>query len=321
MRISLVIPCYNEEKNIRPMFEAVKKAFCGLSYEMVFVDDGSKDKTLDELKKLIKQRNAEVQALVFSRNFGKDAAIYAGLKAAKGDFVTLIDADLQQDPAIARQMVNILEKSPEYDVVCAYQSQRRESFVLRLFKHLFYKIINQNAEVNFVDGASDFRTLRRNAVEALLRMTEYHRFSKGLFSWIGFPTKYLPYEAKERNAGTTKWNFCKLFRYAMEGLISFTTLPLRAVRNSGLVIALLAFLYAIVVMIQKLAFGIAVSGYATIVILILLLGGLNLFGQGVMGEYLSRIYIQAKNRPIYILKSVWTNEEAENPEKPQNPQR
>lgn len=319
MRASLVIPCYNEGENIRPMFEAVKNAFKGSSYEMVFVDDGSEDQTLKELKGLIRQRDAAVQVLTFSRNFGKDAAIYAGLKAAKGDFVTLIDADLQQDPAIAREMVRILEKSPEYDMVCAYQARRGEGFVLRRLKHRFYRIISKNAEVKFMDGASDFRTLRRNAAEAVLQMTEYHRFSKGLFSWIGFSTKYLPYEAKERNAGTTKWNFHKLFRYAAEGLISFTTLPLRAVRNAGLIISALAFLYALVVLVQKLAFGISVSGYATIVILILLLGGLNLFGQGVIGEYLSRIYIQVKNRPVYILKGVWTNEQAENPSAPQNP--
>lgn len=309
MRISFVIPCYNEEENIRPMFEAVKKAFDGLSYEMVFVDDGSKDKTLKVLKELTGQKNTAVQVLSFSRNFGKDAAIYAGLKAAKGDFVTLIDADLQQDPTVAREMLHILETNPECDEVCAFQAQRKEGFVLRTFKHLFYKIINKSAEVEFVDGASDFRTFRRNAVEALLQMTEYHRFSKGLFSWIGFSTKYIPYEVKERNAGTTKWSFRKLFRYAMEGLISFTTLPLKAVRNSGLVIAALAFLYAFVVLIQKLAFGISVSGYATIVILILLLGGLNLLGLGIIGEYLSRIYMQVKNRPVYILKKVWTNEE------------
>lgn len=309
MYISLIIPCYNENKNIYPLFEAVKKVFFGLSYEMIFVNDGSKDNTEEELKSLILQKEVDIKVLSFSRNFGKDSAIYAGLKASKGDYVILIDADLQQDPAVALEMVNILNKQPEYDSVCAYQAQRKEFFLLRCFKHVFYKIINKSAEVEFVDGASDFRIFRRNAVEALLHMTEYHRFSKGLFAWIGFSTKYIPYKVKERNTGKSKWSFLKLFRYAMEGLISFTTLPLKLVRNSGLVISILAFLYAIVVLIQKLAFGISISGYATIVILLLLLGGLQLFGLGVIGEYLSRIYIQVKNRPVYILKNVWSNED------------
>ncbi len=311
MKLSLVIPCFNEQQNILPMFEAVTKVFgsSGFSYETIFVNDGSTDKTLDELKSIYSSHPLKnIKIINFSRNFGKDAAILAGLKAAKGDYVTLIDADLQQRPEVAAEMVKILDNSPEYDCVAAYQEERHEGKVLSFFKKSFYKMINKMSETEFVNGASDFRTLRRPMVEAVLEMTEYHRFSKGIFSWVGFNTFYMPYTVSDRLNGTSKWSFFKLLKYAVDGIVAFTTFPLRLATFLGISSAVIAVIYAIIVIIQKLFFSINVPGYATIVVLILLIGGLQLFALGILGEYLSKIYIQVKNRPIYIIKEVLGDE-------------
>ena len=307
MKLSLVIPCYNEEKNIEPMFNAVTSVFdgAGYSYEMIFVNDGSSDKTHSELLKLYKSNyRGNMKVITFSRNFGKEAAIYAGLKASSGDYVTLIDSDLQQRPETAAEMVKVLDENSEYDCVAAFQESRHESKALVFFKKSFYRLINKMSDTEFVNGASDFRTLRRKMVEAVLEMSEYHRFSKGIFSWVGFNTKYTPYTADERANGTTKWSFFKLLKYAIDGIVAFTTFPLKLAAILGFTSAVVAVIYAIVVIIQKLCFSIAVPGYATIVVLILLIGGLQLFGMGILGEYLSKIYLQVKNRPVYIVKEV-----------------
>ena len=235
----------------------------------------------------------------------------AGLSAAKGELITVIDADLQQRPEVVLEMLEILRSDPDCDCVAAYQKKRREGVVQRFLKSAFYKIINHFAEVGFVENASDFRTMRRPVVEALLSLSEYHRFSKGLFSWVGFETRYIPYQVRARESGASKWSLTKLFRYAWEGILSFSTVPIKMAIYLGVISAALAFLYLVVVLVQKLAFSIDVPGYATIVCLILLLGGLQLFFLGILGEYIGRIYIQTKRRPNYLLREhlTWEDEE------------
>lgn len=305
MKLSLVVPCYNEEGNVEKFFSEVNKVFSGKveDYEFVFVNDGSRDKTYPRLKNLYDEhKDAHIQVLSFSRNFGKESAIYAGLNNAKGDLVCLIDADLQQRPEVVLEMLDVMKANDDIDCVTAYQDKRKESKVMSSFKSLFYKIINGIAEVNFVNGASDFRLMKRSMVEAIIQMSEYHRFSKGIFSWVGFNTEYIPYTVEERESGESKWGFKKLLKYAVEGIVSFTTFPLTLSVYIGLFSSIVSIIYLIVVVIQKLAFGISVPGYATIVVLVLLLGGLQLFCLGILGEYLSKIYVQVKNRPVYILK-------------------
>ncbi|MBQ7116138.1 MAG: glycosyltransferase family 2 protein [Clostridia bacterium] len=305
MKLSLVVPCYNEEVNVKRFFDEVNKAFENKvsDYEFVFVNDGSKDNTYSELKKLYEENKASaIQVLSFSRNFGKEAAIYAGLSYAKGDLVCIIDADLQQRPEVVLEMLIEMEKDDSLDCVAAYQENRRESKTLSGLKSGFYKLINKITDVDFVNGASDFRLLKRTMVDAILEMTEYHRFSKGIFSWVGFNTKYIPYTVEERQFGETKWSYGKLFKYAFDGIISFSTFPLKLATGVGLATAFASIIYLIVVILQKLICGIDVPGYATIVVLVLLLGGMQLFCLGILGEYLSKIYVQVKNRPIYILK-------------------
>lgn len=309
MDLSLVIPCYNEAENINLFYETVEKSFMdkSFSYELVFINDGSIDKTLLNLKALVSSRKGNIRVVSFSRNFGKEAAIYAGLSHAKGDMVCIIDADLQQHPDVVLQMKDILDSKPEVDCVAAFQQKRKEGKVLSSLKSCFYKIINKVSDVDFVNGASDFRLMRRSMVNAILSMTEYHRFSKGIFSWVGFNTEHIPYEVQPREHGETKWSFFKLFKYAIDGIVAFSTAPLKLATFIGFLSSILSVIYLIVVVIQKLFFGIDVPGYATIVVLLLLLGGLILFCLGIIGEYLSKIYVQMKNRPIYIEKEYFTN--------------
>ncbi len=305
MKLSLVVPCYNEEENVDRFFNEVNNVFKNKveDYEFVFVNDGSKDGTHQKLKSLYKENtSSNIQVLTFSRNFGKEAAIYAGLSNAKGDLVCIIDADLQQRPEVVLEMLKEIEKDESLDCVAAYQENRKESKTLSGMKSAFYKVINKITDVDFVNGASDFRLLKRTMVDAILEMTEYHRFSKGIFSWVGFNTKYIPYTVEERQFGETKWSYGKLFKYAFDGIISFSTFPLKLATGVGLVTAFASIIYLLVVIFQKLIFGIDVPGYATIVVLVLFLGGMQLFCLGILGEYLSKIYVQVKNRPIYILK-------------------
>ena len=309
MDLSLVIPCFNEAENIALFYDMVEKSFIdkGFSYELVFVNDGSRDDTLLNLKSLVKDSKSNIQVISFSRNFGKESAIYAGLTRAKGDMVCIIDADLQQRPEVVLQMKDILDMKPEVDCVAAFQQKRKEGKVLSSLKSCFYKIINKVSDVDFVNGASDFRLMRRSMVNAILSMTEYHRFSKGIFSWVGFNTEHMPYEVQPREHGETKWSFFKLFKYAIDGIVAFSTAPLKLATFIGFLSSILSVIYLIVVVVQKLCFGIDVPGYATIVVLLLLLGGLILFCLGIIGEYIAKIYVQMKNRPIYIEKEYFTN--------------
>ncbi len=313
MKVTLVVPCYNEENNVALFYEVADAAFQNkaFDYEIVFVNDGSKDNTYAELKKIFKSHPDKASVVNLSRNFGKEAAILAGLKRATGDYIALVDADLQQRPEIVVDMVNYLEEHEEYDVVAAYQEHRIEGKLMSGAKKLFYTLINKVCDIEFYAGASDFRTFRRTVAEALINMPEYHRFSKGLFSWIGFHTHYLPYVAEERNAGETKWSVKKLIKYAIEGFMSFTTFPLRFATYLGMLVSACAVIYMIFVIIKTIAFGESVQGYPTIVTLILFLSGVQLLILGILGEYLARIYVQGKNRPVYIEKEfLYGKEEA-----------
>ncbi len=306
MKLSLVVPCYNEAENVAAFQDAVIAAFdgCGYDYEIVFVNDGSRDATLHNLKKLHAQQKCPVQVISFSRNFGKESGLYAGLEHARGEYISLIDADLQQRPEIVRDMVKILDEQPEYDVVAAYQDRRGEGKVLSFFKKSFYALINKLSKVTLQPDASDFRTFRRSVRDSLLDMPEYHRFSKGLFAWVGYNTCFIPYTACERASGTTKWSFWKLVEYAIEGIIGFSTAPLRLATVLGTLTGIGAILYLIWVIIEKLVWGIAVPGYATIIVLILFFSCIQLFCIGIIGEYVGRIFEQGKDRPIYIAKEV-----------------
>ena len=313
MKLSLVVPCYNEAENVAAFQDAVIGAFdgCGYDYEIVYINDGSKDATLHNLKKLHAAQKCPTKVISFSRNFGKEAGIYAGMQHASGEYISLIDADLQQRPEIVRDMVKILDEDPEYDVVAAYQDRRGEGKVLSFFKKSFYSIINKLSKVQLQPDASDFRTFRRSVRDSILELTEYHRFSKGIFAWVGYNTKFIPYTACERHAGTTKWNFWKLLNYAIEGIIGYSTAPLRLATLLGGVTAFASMIYLIVVVLQKLIWGIAVPGYASIIVLILLLGGIQLVCIGIIGEYVGRIFEQSKDRPVYIPKEILTYEKTE----------
>lgn len=306
MKLSIVTPCYNEAENVAAFQDAVISAFdgCGYDYEIVFVNDGSRDATLHNLRKLHAAQKCPVKVVSFSRNFGKESGIYAGMEHASGDYISLIDADLQQRPEIVREMVQILEEKPEFDVVAAYQDRRGEGKVLSFFKKSFYNVINNLSDVNLHADASDFRTFRRSVRDSLLELAEYHRFSKGIFAWVGYDTHYIPYTACERHAGTTKWSFRKLMNYAIEGIIGFSTKPLRYSIYIGGVTAASAFVYLLWVVLEKLIRGIDIPGYATIIVLILLLGSIQLFCIGIIGEYVGRTFEQSKDRPIYIAKEV-----------------
>lgn len=306
MKLSIIIPCYNEEKNVKIIHDTIEKLFNNkkITYEMIFVNDGSKDNTIGELKSLINKSETNIKVINFSRNFGKEAAMYAGLKESIGDYVVIIDADMQQNPSLVLKMLGILDDNDIYDSVAAYQEQRKEGKVLSGFKKLFYKLINKISEVEFVNGASDFRMFRRRMVDAILSMQEYYRFSKGIFSWVGFNTYYMPYQVEARANGTSKWSFWKLFKYAIDGIVSFTTTPLRIATILGLFISFGSFIYFIIVIIQTCVCGIDVPGYASLIGIALLLGGIQLLSLGIIGEYLARTYIENKRRPIYIAKDI-----------------
>ena len=310
-KISVIVPCFNEE-DVLPLFYKevthVLESIENIDYEILFINDGSHDHSEDILK-LLAHKNPHCFYYSFSRNFGKEAAIYAGLHYATGTYLSIIDADLQQDPEIVKHMTEILEKKPDVDVVAAYQKQRHEGKFMAWCKDHFYRFINRLSEVDLRENASDFRTFRRNVQEALLDMPEYFRFSKGLFSWVGFETEYIPYVAAERFAGTTKWSFAKLIKYAMEGVISFSTMPLQLATFCGALVSVFAIVYGIIIIAHTLLTGIDVPGYATTIVVVLFLGGIQLLVMGILGEYLAKTYIQGKHRPVYVVKKVLEKKE------------
>lgn len=309
MKLSLVVPCFNEEESVINFYTEVTKVFEGKveDYEIVFVNDGSRDKT-PEILKAIFDRADNVKVINFSRNFGKEAAIYAGLQNSDGDYTCVIDADLQQRPEVVLEMKDILDNNADIDCVAAYQGERKESKTLIFFKDKFYEIINKLSDVELYPGASDFRLMRRPMIDAVLSMSEYSRFSKGLFSFVGYNTKYIPYEVQERAAGTSKWSFMKLFRYAIEGIVGYSTLPLKAASYAGVGLMGASVLYLIIALIVGAVVG-EITGTVAVITLILFIGGLNSLFLGIIGEYLARAYMQVKHRPIYIAKDVLSYED------------
>lgn len=303
-KISIVVPCYNEEESLPLFYKAVDKITDKMkkkaSFEFVFVNDGSRDKTLEILRDLAK-KDDRVRYISFSRNFGKEAGIYAGLENATGDYVTTMDADLQDPPELLEEMFDTLE-SGEYDC-CATKSTSRNgySFFRKLFTKWFYGIIGKLSKTEMVAGARDFRLMTRQMVDAIVSMKEYNRYSKGLFSFVGFRTKWIEFENQERVAGTTKWNFWKLFTYAIDGIVGFSTQPLLIAAFLGVLFCLIAFVMIVVIVVKTLAFGDPVSGWPSLACIIFLVGGVNLFCTGIIGEYLAKVYLEVKNRPIYIV--------------------
>ena len=302
MKLSIIVPCYNEEESI-PLFynETIQVLHSiNISYEILFINDGSKDNTLSILKE-IANKDENVKYFSFSRNFGKEAAMYAGFYNAKGDFVAVMDADLQDPPNLIPRMLKILEEDG-YDSVATRRITRSgEPPIRSWFAKKFYSIINKISDADIVDGARDFRLMRADMVKAIISMSEQNRFSKGIFGWIGFHTYWLPYENIERVAGETKWNFLKLFFYAVEGIINFSEVPLSLASCFGIIMTITSVIAIVSLIIRKLSFGDPVAGWASIICTILLVGGIQLFCLGIIGQYLAKAYTEVKKRPHYII--------------------
>ena len=306
-KISVVVSCYNEEESL-PLFykemERVRKEdFQDVEFEYIFVNDGSKDNTLKEIKNL-RENDSKVRYISFSRNFGKEAAMFAGLEAAEGDYVTLMDADLQDPPSLLRQMYDYI-KNDGYDCIGTRRVTRKGEPPIRSFFVIFlYKLINKKSKVEIVDEARDYRLMTRQMVDAILQLKEYNRYSKGLFSFVGFNTKWIEYENIERVAGETKWSFWKLFKYAIEGITAFSTTPLIISSVIGLLFCLISFLLIIFIIIRTLIYGDPTSGWPSMVCIIFFVSGVQLFSLGIIGQYLSKTYLEVKHRPIYIVKET-----------------
>lgn len=301
--LSIIVPCYNEEQAL-PFFyqeiDKVSKELKELNFELIFVNDGSKDKTLEVLKEYHK-KDKRVRYISFSRNFGKEAAMYAGLEHSKGDYVTIMDADLQDPPFLLKEMYRLVSEEG-YDCVGTRRVTRKGEPPIRSFcARLFYKLINRLSKVEMVDGARDYRFMSRKMVNAILELKEYNRYSKGLFSFVGFKTKWLEYENINRVAGETKWSFWKLFIYALDGIIAFSTVPLVLSAVFGLVFCLISFIMIIAIIVKTLVYGDPVSGWPSLVCIIFLCSGVQLFCMGIIGQYLSKTYLETKRRPIYII--------------------
>ena len=310
-KISLVIACYNEEAALPLFYKEIKrvsKAMDSVEFEFVFVDDGSKDKTLAILKKLSIE-DERVKYVSLSRNFGKEAAMYAGLKTAIGDYVAIMDADLQDPPELLKEMYQtLLEK--EFDCVATRRIDRKNEPPIRsFFARSFYKLINRISYTEVVDGARDYRLMSRQVVDAILSVSEYNRFSKGIFCWVGFNTKWIEYKNVERVAGDTKWSFWKLFKYGIDGIIAFSTAPLVISMLIGLIFTLIAFIAILFIVVRTLVFGNPVGGWTSIICVILLVSGIQLFCIGIIGQYMAKSYLEVKNRPIYIIREKNDNDD------------
>lgn len=304
--LSVIVPCYNEEAALPYFLPEIRKiadsmsSDGGLRFEFIFVNDGSKDGTLAFLRQAAGE-DRRVRYLSFSRNFGKEAAIYAGLRHVRGDYAAVMDADMQDPPALLPEMYAVL-KGGEYDCVATRRTDRRgEPPIRSFFARCFYKLINRISDADIVDGARDFRLMTRRVVEAIVSMGEYNRFSKGIFGWVGFRTKWLPYENVERVAGETKWSFWKLFKYSIQGIVAFSTAPLVFASVVGIFFCLIAFAMVLWILIKTLAFGDPVSGWPSLACMIMFMGGIQLFCIGILGQYLSKTYLETKRRPIYII--------------------
>lgn len=306
--LSVIVPCYNEEETVADFYtEFIKnKVFFdekNLDYEIIYVDDGSKDRTVEEIRKL-KDKDDKIHMISFSRNFGKESAMYAGFEHAKGDYVVTMDVDLQDPPSILPEMFQYLEEG--YDSVATRRVTRKgEPPIRSFFARRFYKLMKHISKTEIVDGARDYRLMKRPVVDAILSMKEYNRFTKGIYGWIGFKTKWLEFENVERQKGTTKWNFWKLLLYSLEGIEAFSTAPLAFASIMGILFCGLAFLMILAIIIKTLVFGDPTSGWPSMICIVLLISGVQLFCMGIIGQYLSKAYMEVKNRPIYISKEEW----------------
>ena len=306
--LTIVVPCYNEEQVLPMFYEEVTKTMEEFGktdnapdYELLFIDDGSKDRTIEIIKEL-RAKDERVHYVSFSRNFGKEAGIYAGLENANGDYVVIMDADLQDPPSLLPEMYRAVTEEG-YDTAATRRVTRKgEPPVRSFFARQFYKIMNRVTDLEIMDGARDYRIMRRTMVDAVLDMKEYNRFTKGIYSWVGFKTKWIDYENRERAAGETKWNFWKLLLYSIEGFVGFTTAPLTLAVIIGLLFTLLAFVMIVFIIIRTLIFGDPTSGWPSMICIMVLIGGVQLFCIGLVGEYLAKTYLETKNRPIYIAR-------------------
>ncbi len=304
--ISIIVPCYNEEEALPLFLPELQKVADEMTaahreeFEFLFINDGSKDRTLELLRRFSRE-DSRVRYISFSRNFGKEAGMYAGLQNAVGDYVAVMDADMQDPPSLLPTMYELLQTG-EYDCVGTRRQDRKgEPPIRSFFAHLFYKIINRISDADIVDGARDFRLMTRTMVDAIVSMSEYNRFSKGIFGWVGFRTKWLSYENVERVAGQTKWSFWSLFKYSLEGIIAFSSAPLAFVSLMGLLVFGIAFFFLIFIIVRALLFGDPVAGWPSMACIVIFLGGINLFCIGILGQYLSKVYLETKNRPLYIV--------------------
>ena len=304
MTISVVVPCFNEEESIPLFYEEMERVriSMGEEFEYIFINDGSSDKTLDVLREL-NLLNPCTHYLSFSRNFGKEAALYAGLQYATGDYVTVMDVDLQDPPELLIEMKQKLDQQSNLDCVGTRRVTRDgEPPIRSFFARMFYKLINKISQVEMVDGARDFRLMRRPMVDAILELSEYNRFSKGIFAWVGFETEYLEYKNVERVAGETSWNFWSLFKYSIEGIVNFSDAPLNIAFIGGLLSWILAFIMMVLIVIRTLVFGDPTSGWPSLMTVILFLGGFQLLTIGILGKYIGKIFLETKNRPVYVIK-------------------
>ncbi|MCI8616711.1 MAG: glycosyltransferase family 2 protein [Clostridia bacterium] len=302
-KVSIIVPAYNEEEVLEIFYKETKKVLEEITdkydYELIFVDDGSKDNTLDVLKNMHKV-DEKINIISFSRNFGKEAGIYAGLSASNGDFAVIMDADLQNEPKVIIEMLKYIEEG--YDTVTTIRNRKKEPKVKSFFAKTFYRLMQGANNIEIKEGSQDFRLMTRQVVDAILQLKEYNRFSKGIFSWVGFKTKYIEVENKERVAGKTKWSFKGLTKYAIEGITSFTVKPLRIATISGIIISIVSLILAIQIVIQTLISGKDVPGYASTITSVLFIGGIQLVTIGILSEYVGKIYLEIKGRPQYIIK-------------------
>lgn len=299
--LSIVVPCFNEEKTVKIFSKEINKTLNKHNFEIIFINDGSSDNTLNNIKKLADE-NSNIKYISFSRNFGKESAIYAGLKNATGDLVCVMDVDLQHPPSLLPEMIESVSNE-DYDVAAARRTSRKgEPKIKSFFSHMFYKVFKRITKMDLVEGATDYRVMTRQVVDSILQLKEYNRFSKGLFQWVGFNTKWICYENVERVAGQTTWSYWGLIKYSIEGLVAFSTMPLTISILLGTIFSIVAFIYMIVIVIRYLLYSDPVQGFATIMCSLLLLGGIQLLSIGALGKYLEKTYIETKNRPIFIIK-------------------
>jgi glycosyltransferase involved in cell wall biosynthesis len=300
--LSIIVPCYNEEKTVEMFFDELQRTLSGVNYEVLFINDGSQDSTQEKLKKLA-DSNPNVKYISFSRNFGKESAIYAGLTMATGDLVGLMDADLQHPPSLLPDMIDAINEG--YDVAAAKRvSKKGEPIINSLGSKLFYKVFNSISSVKLVPGATDYRVMTRQVTDAVMRLNEYNRFSKGLFQWVGFETKWIEYENIQRFAGESTWSVGDLTRYSIQAIVAFTTLPLSISIVMGFIISALAFIYLLFIIVKYILYSDPVQGFATTMCAILFLGGMQMILIGILGKYLENTYNEAKNRPIFIIKET-----------------